>query len=52
MRSGWNGLECNDLRCKMVVDEYMVEQMFVFDEMGFVEGLFWNQFRDLTKNMR
>ena len=36
----------------MAVDEYITEQVFVFDETGFVEGLFWNQFRDLTRNTR
>lgn len=36
----------------MAVDEYVVEQEFVFDENGFVEGLFWNQFRNLTRNTR
>jgi hypothetical protein len=40
------------LRCKMVVDEYITEQVFVFDEKGFVEGLFWDQFRTLTRNTK
>jgi len=36
----------------MVVDEYIMEQDFAFDENGFVEGLFWNQFNALTRNTR
>jgi hypothetical protein len=36
----------------MVVDEYVTEQVFAFDETGFVEGLFWNQFQTLTRNTR
>lgn len=33
----------------MVVDEYVTEQSFVFDDTGFIEGLFWNQIKDLTR---
>lgn len=36
----------------MIVDEYISEQVFAFDETGFVEGLFWDQFRTLTRNTR
>jgi len=33
----------------MVVDEYVTEQNYVFDDTGFIEGLFWNQIQNLTK---
>jgi hypothetical protein len=36
----------------MVVDEYSCRQEFAFDETGFVEGLFWNQFNTLTRNTK
>jgi hypothetical protein len=36
----------------MIAEEYVAEQVFEFDETGFVEGLFWDQFRTLTRNTR
>jgi len=36
----------------MVVDEYITEQIYMFDDTGFVEGLFWNQFNTLTRNTK
>jgi len=36
----------------MVVDEFITEQNFVFDDTGFIEGLFWNQINTLTRNTK